>query len=98
MCPNYDTGSLSNIDCYSAGNNLAKCSYDVVVDKNGSYNATPTQTNLIGYESSGLIGRVCVPTPTVFKTAFSSYTSTFSDKLRQAGVANFITDVQNVIN
>ena len=28
---NYDSGSLSTIDCYSAGNNQAKCTYDITV-------------------------------------------------------------------
>jgi len=44
-----------------------------------------------------VINRVCVPSPTVFKNAFQDYATSISDHLRQAGVANFITDLQNVI-
>lgn len=43
-----------------------------------------------------MIDRVCIPTSKVFLNAFSSYTATFSSAVRQAGVANFITDIQNV--
>ena len=30
-CPNYNSGSLSNIDCFASGNNKGKCTYDVRV-------------------------------------------------------------------
>jgi len=95
-CPGLNGNSPSNIDCYSAGNNLGKCTYDVIVNSSGQFNTTPTTTDLIGYDTYSVIGRVCIPTATVFSNAFSSYTTTFNDKLRQAGIANFIEDVQNV--
>ncbi len=41
VCPSYINNSLTNIDCYSTGNNQNKCTFDVIVYQNGSFNTTP---------------------------------------------------------
>ena len=95
-CPGLNGNSPTPIDCYAAGNNVGDCNYTKTVNSSGQLSGTPNQTEIIGYDTYSVIGRVCIPTATVFNNAFSSYVNTFNDKLRQAGLANFITDVQNV--
>ena len=51
---------------------------------------------LMGYDSMSVIGRVCIPTSTVFANAFSSYKAGFSEGARQAGLANLVTDIEYV--
>ena len=90
-CPYFDnSGSLTTIECYGQGS----CNYAVTVDSSGSYSANPsTTTEIIGYDTSTLISRVCVPSTTVFSGAFSSYVTTFSNALSSTGLSSFITDV-----
>ena len=85
------------MNCYAAGNSAGNCTYTVVLNSTGDMNkSNPAAPDIIGYDTYSVIGRVCIPTATVFNRAFSNYVTTFNDQLRQAGVANFVTDVQNV--
>ena len=92
-CPSFSSGSLSTISCY----NQSSCNYAVTIDSSGAYSVSPTTTDIIGYDSSALIGRICVPSSTVFSNAFSSYVTTFSTYLSQNGLSSFITDLENVL-
>ena len=88
-CPSYQSGTLSTLDCYASS-----CTYSVTILSDGTYSANPsTTTEVIGYETSPLIGRVCIPSSTVFAGAFASYVSTFSTYLSQGGFSTFITDL-----
>jgi hypothetical protein len=90
-CPSFDaSGTLTAIECYGQ----ASCAYVVTIDSSGSYSANPSSTSdIIGYDTSALIGRVCIPSTTVFSGAFSSYVSTFSTYLSTSGLSSFITDI-----
>ena len=92
-CPSFDsTNTLSTLNCYGT-----TCTYALTIDSTGSYSVNPTTTSqIIGYDTSALIGRVCVPSSTVFAGAFSSYATTFSTYLSQNGLSSFITDIENV--
>ena len=80
------------MECYGTA-----CPYAVTIDSSGSYSANPASTSvIIGYESTALIGRVCVPSSTVFAGAFLDYVNTFSTYLSQNGLSSFITDIENV--
>lgn len=94
-CPYFDnSGSLTTIECYGQ----ASCTYVVTIDSSGSYSANPSSTTeIIGYDTSSLISRVCVPSTTVFSGAFSSYVTTFSTYLSSSGLSSFITDIENVL-
>lgn len=96
-CPSFNSnGTLSSLSCFTTSQ-LSSCSYTITVKQDGSYNgSTPSSTSVIGYDSTDVIGRVCIPSTTVLQNAFSSYATTISDGVRQAGLANFITDLQNV--
>jgi hypothetical protein len=49
-CPNYNSGTLSTIDCYIPGNLQGKCSYDATIGQNnGNLNTTVNTTAIIGY-------------------------------------------------
>ena len=91
QCPYFSGGSLTTLSCYGTS-----CSYAVTIDSSGSYSSAPSTTDIIGYDANALIGRVCVPSATVFSGAFSSYVSTFSTYLSQNGLSSFITDLENV--
>lgn len=93
-CPYFDsTSTLTTIECYGQ----SSCTYAVTITSSGAYTSNPSSTSvIIGYETSSLISRVCVPSSTVFSGVFSSYVTVFSTYLSQSGFSTFITDLQNV--
>ena len=61
-CPAFVSGTLSTLDCYNF-----TCTYVVVIDSSGNFNVTPTaNTEVVGYETSTTLSRVCLPSTTVF--------------------------------
>lgn len=95
-CPTFDSsGTLTTLDC-KTNSKIDHCTYDSSVGKDGKMSGTPSKTDLIGYDSTVQIGRICIPTITVLQNAFSAYATNISDGVRQAGLANFIPDIQNV--
>jgi hypothetical protein len=57
-CPYFSGGSLTTINCY----NQADCSYALTITSSGAYSVSPTSTTqIIGYETSSMISRICVP-------------------------------------
>jgi hypothetical protein len=74
VCPSYSGNTLSTLDCYNAGISRANCSYDKTIDKNGSYTSgqSAQSGDLVGYETYSVIGRVCIPTATVFSAALAN--------------------------
>ncbi len=89
-CPYFSSGTLTTISCYGQ----ASCTYAVTISSSGAYNTNPSSTSdIIGYETSALISRICVPSSTVFTGVFSSYTTAFSTYLSQSGFSTFITDL-----
>ncbi len=57
-CPSFVNGALSTLSCYGQAN----CAYSLTVLASGSYSTSPSSTSqIIGYETSALIGRVCIP-------------------------------------
>lgn len=96
-CPFLNGNTPTQVNCYAAGTTTGNCTYTVIVDSSGTMNkSNPSNPDIIGYDTYSVIGRLCIPTATVFNKAFSSYITTFNDKLRQAGLANLVTDIQNV--
>jgi hypothetical protein len=96
-CPIYSSsGVLSTLNCYDK-TSAQNCTYTITIKQDGSYSSgSPNNASIIGYEATEQIGRVCLPTSTVLKNAFASVSTNISDGVRQAGLANFITDLQNV--
>jgi hypothetical protein len=94
-CPSYNNNTLSTLNCFT-NPSVSSCAYTMTILQDGSASKTITDSDFIGYDSVAVIGRVCIPTSNVISNAFSSFSNTMSDGLRQAGIANFVTDLQNV--
>lgn len=76
-CPYFSSGSLTTLSCYGQ-----TCNYAVTITSSGTYTVNPSSTSvIIGYETSSVIDRVCIPSTTVFDGVFSSYVSVFSSNL-----------------
>lgn len=91
-CPYYSSGSLTTISCYGQ----VSCTYALTVTTTGTYSVNPSSTSqIIGYETSAMVGRLCIPSTTVFNGVFSSYISTFSSALSSSDLASFTTDLEN---
>lgn len=89
-CPYFSSGSLTTVTCYGQ----ASCTYALTITSSGTYSVNPSSTSqIIGYETSALIGRLCIPSTTVFSGVFSSYVSTFSSTLSSSDLASFTTDL-----
>lgn len=91
-CPYFSGGALTTLTCY----NQANCAYAVTITSSGAYSASPSSTTqIIGYETTAMINRICVPSTTVLAGAFYSYTTTFSTALSSSDLTSFTTDLTN---
>lgn len=91
-CPYFSSGALTTLTCY----NQANCAYALTVTSSGAYSVSPSSTTqIIGYETSSIVNRLCVPSSTAFAGAFVSYTSTFSSALSSSDLTSFTTDLTN---
>jgi hypothetical protein len=89
-CPYFSGGSLTTLSCYNQGS----CTYALSITSSGTYSLNPSSTTqIIGYETSAMINRICVPSTTVFAGVFSSYTSIFSSALSSNDLSSFATDL-----
>lgn len=89
-CPYFSNGAITTIDCYGQ----ASCNYALTITTSGTYTVNPSSTSqIIGYETSFVIDRICVPSSTVFSGVFSTYVSAFSSELSQGDMNSFITDL-----
>lgn len=94
-CPSLDSnGNVpTSIQVYPSGTTVT---FTVTVSSSGNANGSFTSSNVdVGYDSSLVLNRICMPSTTVFSNAFSSYTSAFSG-LQLGDLANFILDIRNV--
>ncbi len=72
------------------------CTYQVVVYSNGSFNVTPSAvSDVVGYETSTTLSRVCLPSSTVLSNAFSTISSSISSTLSQGVFGSTVSDIQN---
>ena len=92
-CPFFSSGALTTLSCYGQ----ATCTYDLSVTSTGTYSVNPSSTSqIIGFETTAVAGRVCIPSSTVFKGVFYAYISAFSTSLSQSSFSMFTTDLENV--
>lgn len=92
QCPYFSGGALTTISCYGQ----ASCTYALTITSSGAYSVSPSSTSqIIGYETSAMASRLCVPSSTVFVGAFSSYVSIFSSTLSSSDLTSFTTDLTN---
>ncbi len=91
-CPYY----ISTPSSVFQATSTSAMTYTISYDSSGNRitgSGTPIASDILGYDSYLLIGRLCVPNANMFNTLFSS--STVADAFSQGDLANFITDTAN---
>lgn len=96
-CPVYENNALKKIECYR-NETGQDCTYSATINQNGSFSITriPTKGDIIGYETTSVLDRVCIPSPAVMTNALKDVMNKFTDKLQQGSFASLTTDVKNV--
>lgn len=86
-------------DCYNEASSSPSCSsYTITVDKNGGISGTPSASSYIGYESTAVIERVCIPSSAVLSDAFKDVVNNITTTLQAGQFATLVQDVKNVNN
>jgi hypothetical protein len=68
----------------------------MAVYANGSFNVTPSSvSDVVGYESSTTLSRVCLPSTVVLSNALSAVSSSISSTLSQGVFGSTVSDIQN---
>ena len=97
VCPGFPAGSttLSQPNCYGGS-----CTFTHTYDSSGTITpaTTPTDADYVGYDSTALLGRACLPSSTVFTTAFATLQSAFASAMSQKDLASIISDIKTVIS
>ena len=97
-CPTFTSGALSAVNCYS-GHGVS-CSYDVSFSSDGSVSVSTTSMNtssyFLGYETSLVMDRICLPSSAVLTQGLSTVATTLTSAVQTTSFANLITDTQNV--
>lgn len=93
-CPTFSSGSLSTVSCYS-GHGVS-CSYDVSFTSSGtttvSTNTMDTSSYFLGYETTLVMNRVCLPSSTVLTNGLSSVATSLTSAIQTTSFANIVTD------
>lgn len=95
VCPTVAAGATtsSQPNCYGV-----TCTISYTYDNTGTINptGTPGDSDYVGYDSSGFLSRACLPSTTVFTTAFATLQSAFASALSQKDLASIISDIKTV--
>jgi hypothetical protein len=100
-CPVWNGTAVKQVNCLTS----TQCAYTFTYDSSGNKvtgGVAPTPTDVIGYDSTGILGRICMPSSSMFAAVFnvnttstsatsSSFTSLFSSHQN-----NFMSDIKNV--
>ncbi len=90
-CPSFENGVLTPLNCFGGCG-----AYDFIIDEDGSFSGVSTSADLLGYDSSPRLGRICIPSLAVLEDAFETASTVLSSALQQNDIAEFITDMENV--
>lgn len=101
QCPYFDAnGTLVVTECYNHGSGPGCASYNVLIDKNGNWSAgsapNPYNNLYIGYETTAVLDRICMPTPSVLTSALQNVTNSLVGAIQQGSFASLTSDVKNV--
>jgi hypothetical protein len=92
-CPFWSGSAVAQVNCP----NQADCTFTVTYNSDGaSTTSSATSSDIIGYPSSAMLGRVCVPSSTMITVVFAQVQATLTSMLNSSDLTNFISDVQNV--
>ncbi len=101
-CPYYNTATsrVSAISCAVPGDcNSNTYNDEYSTDGTAVVGANPPTTpatDILGYDTTLTLSRVCVPNPNMFTVLFKNLADTFSSALSQGALADFINDTKNV--
>lgn len=99
-CPYFDSNNnIVLTECYyvsgtSSGPGCA--AYTITVSSNGNISGTPGSSDYIGYESTSVIDRVCIPDIAVLNNGFKSVLTNITTTLQTGQFATMVQDVKNV--
>ena len=96
-CPSWNsaTNTIAQVNCPTASD----CAYQFTYSSTGaaySGSGSPSANSIIGYDTTAMLGRVCIPNANMFTSLFAAVTSSFSSSLFQSQLNNFISDIKNV--
>lgn len=96
-CPYYDGSTVPSVNYYdyTTPGSSGAITYDIIYDNYGNDIAPGTpqaSTNKIGYDTTLVLGRLCVPNPHMFSATLIS-SSAAASVLSQGDISNFITDI-----
>jgi len=98
-CPVYtaSTNSVSSISC-GVSSQCNTNTYTATYDSSGNLisGATPTaSTDVMGYDTTLVLDRLCVPNSNMFTSVASAISTSVSNALQQGALADFINDIKN---
>ena len=93
-CPVWNGSSINQVNCPTP----SECTYTYTYSPSGTISPTgvPTSSDKLGYDSTLLLSRVCIPNTSMFTSVFKAIASSFSSSVFQSDLNNFISDIQNV--
>lgn len=95
-CPTYTSGAVETITCYNGASLCNGNSYTATYDTSGNtVSGSYSSSGFLGYDSSYVLSRVCIPNPNMFSTAFSTASASFTSALQSGKLGNFINDIKN---
>lgn len=98
-CPAYSGGSITQPTCYDSGGtvNCGAGTWFTISSDGSSYSPVgpPTASDYILYDSYGLLGRICIPSSSVFTNLFSSVADSFASASSSGYLGDFISDLKN---
>ena len=103
-CPYFDSNNnLVLSECYTPTVNATGpgcTAYNAIITKDGNFStgSVPNPYNglYIGYETTAILNRVCLPSSAVLSNALKDYATQISTALQQGSFASLTKDVQNV--
>lgn len=97
-CPSWDGTVVTPISCASAASTCNSNTYHVTYKSDGTTatgTSPPTSGQIMGYDSTLVLDRLCVPNANMYTTVLSTVSSSVSAALQQGALADFINDIKN---
>lgn len=94
-CPSWDGTAVTQVNCP----NQTECTYQFTYSSSGSLvlgSGTITNPSILGYDSTLLLSRVCIPNTSMLTSLFTTIANTFASSVFQSDLNNFISDIKNV--
>lgn len=95
-CPSWNGSAVVPVGCTPS----ADCTYTFTYKSDGTKatgtGTAPTSSDVLGYDSSVVADRVCIPSSSLFNI-LSSSTSSSITSMFSSHQTNFLSDIQNVI-